>query len=222
MWKRQRARRNARLFEKLSEKCLKLDSQCLHTSSKTRDLARCGVGMNHTLRGCALDLGLSSLESALGDSSVARSDGFFDLADETTDPRTTSLVDCSTGSDLAGRLLRRSCVGHDASLEIQTKAHHCRVGSLRPAIPALGELLHGKSASAFPTVGGHIAGKRGCVNADSAVTAPSLALICCGRRAYASPRTPPCPLSGPRWQTTNEKDGVRNAILRSVSAQRSG
>ena len=109
---------------------------------------------------------------------VAAGDGFLDLADETTDPRTTSLVDCSTGSDLAGRLLRRSCIGHRCLSRIQTKAHHRRVGSLRPAIPALGELFHGKSASAFPTVGGHIAGKRECVNADSADNAPSWPLIC--------------------------------------------
>jgi hypothetical protein len=53
----------------------------------------------------------------------------------------------------------------DASLRIQTKLHHRRVGSLRPAISAIQELFSEKPA-AFPTVGGHIAGKRQAVNAQ--------------------------------------------------------
>ncbi|QTK79865.1 hypothetical protein AT6N2_C2227 [Agrobacterium tumefaciens] len=68
--------------------------------------------MQDAAGGCALDLWLGSLQSFGSDSEITGSDCFLDLANEAANARTASLVDCGTASDLAGRLFRRSCIGH--------------------------------------------------------------------------------------------------------------
>ena len=71
---------------------------------------------------------LSGLEGLLGDSSVARSKRFFDLAQESANPRTASLVDIRAARDLAGRLLRRNCIGHGCLSSNSNSLRHRRVG----------------------------------------------------------------------------------------------
>src|SRR5690606_9977184 len=89
-----------------------LGRESLYASSKAGDLPRSRITMHDALRGGALDFRLGKLQGFSSDGNVTGSDRFFDLADETADARTASLVDCGTASDHAGRLFRRSCVGH--------------------------------------------------------------------------------------------------------------
>jgi hypothetical protein len=91
---------------------------------------------------------------------VAGADGFFDLAKETADTRAACLVDLGAAGDLAGRLFRRSCIGHEclsmchnlfrpesASCEV------CRFDMRNARKP--------RRARRLPFDGGPIAGSRG-------------------------------------------------------------
>src|SRR5690606_27143620 len=90
----------------------RLGRESLNASSQARDLPRCRIALKYALRGGALDFRLCKLQGFGSDGNVTGSNRFFDLADKTADARTASLVDCGTAGDRAGRLFRRSCVGH--------------------------------------------------------------------------------------------------------------
>src|SRR5690606_33442559 len=99
-------------------------------------------------------------------------DCFLDLADEATNARTASLVDCGTASDLAGRLFRRSCIGHVclSSNSNQIPQPEDRVVR-RPHVTQECGSNFGQAGWLSLTVGGHIPLKRAPVNAQNAKSA---------------------------------------------------
>ncbi len=115
--------------------------------------------MNDALGGCAHQLRLCGPQCGGSCYRVAGGQCLLDLADEGADTRAASLVDLSAASDLAGRLFRRSRIGHGClSSETGHELRLRRAGSLRPVIQAIREHYRKTLEGAFQTVGRRIAG----------------------------------------------------------------
>lgn len=69
--------------------------------------------MQHTFGDATHHFGLGSLQRCGGCGLVTGCDGFFDLADEGTDARTTGFVDGETGFVLTGAFLGLGRISHD-------------------------------------------------------------------------------------------------------------
>jgi len=106
--------------------CGRRNRQSLHTSCQARNLTGSRVGVHNALACGASQFRLRGQESFLSLGSITRCDCLFDLANESTNARATSLIDVGTAGDLAGRFFRRSCIGHGCLSKNSNKLRHHR------------------------------------------------------------------------------------------------
>lgn len=124
--------------------------QSLHAVRQTRDLARCGVAVQHALGRGALQFRLGSLKSGLSLGSVAEAMASSTLRMKLRTRERRDLLISVRRAILRVAFFAEVVLAIDASLRIRTKLRHCR-RSLRPIVSAMQE--HFEAVISFPNCG---------------------------------------------------------------------